>query len=185
MDIIAERKLVSNDDWVAVANYYQEWSEEATVRKSTGVKRYFYEVLCEKNKKGTGTSTLAERTRRAQSIHRDILAKEATQSMGFPDEDEDIAGHYESDNDDIHEEDGDDCADFIGEVLSLFLLQKLTAALVQHSQNSQYSQQMQMMMQMMQQQQQQNQAMMMQMMSLLLTLTLHLLRSKMKEIINN
>ena len=83
MDIIAERKPVSNDDWVAVANYYQEWSEEATVRKSTGVKRYFYEVLCEKNKKGTGTSTLAERTRRAQSIHRDILAKEAAQSMGL------------------------------------------------------------------------------------------------------
>ena len=44
MDIIAERKPVSNDDWVAVANYYQELSEEATVRESTGVKRYFYEV---------------------------------------------------------------------------------------------------------------------------------------------
>ena len=67
MDIIAERKPVSNDDWVAVANYYQELSEEATVRESTGVKRYFYEVLCKKNKKVTGTSTLAERTRRPRA----------------------------------------------------------------------------------------------------------------------
>ena len=72
----------------------------------------------QKNKKGTGTSTLAERTRRAQSIHRDILAKEAAQSIGFPDEDEDIAGNYESDDDDNHEEGDDDCADFIGEVIS-------------------------------------------------------------------
>ena len=101
-----------------MANYYQELSEEATVREGTGVKRYFYEVLFEKNKKVTGTSTLAETTRGAQSIHRDILVKEAAQSMGLPDEDEEIAGHYESDNDDNHEEDDDDCADFIGEVIS-------------------------------------------------------------------
>ena len=33
MDLIAERKPVSNDEWVAVANYYQELSELGRAEK--------------------------------------------------------------------------------------------------------------------------------------------------------
>lgn len=118
---------VNINDWQAVANTYKDLSKESELRDPSDMKRYFYEKLCNKLKKPTGSSAPDPNVSRAQSVYRRILDKSAAGTFGSDEDEEEEKEEEEKEEEeeDNDEEDGDERDD---DVISLGMNSNMIAA---------------------------------------------------------